>query len=323
MKKDLNIVVLDGHTANPGDLSWDGLGLLGNVCVYPRTSPAQVLERAADADVILTNKVVLDAALLQQLDRVRYIGVLATGYNVVDLDAATPRGIVVTNIPAYSTESVVQMTFAHILNITNQIGHYAALNRNGKWASQPDFCYWDTPLAELAGKKLGIVGLGNIGMRVAQIAMAFGMEVWAVTRKEPQQLHQGIRKATLDEVLGTCDILTLHCPLTESTHHLIDRQRLGKMKHGAILINTGRGPLVDEQAVMEALDSGRLSAYGADVLAVEPPAANHPLVGHPRSFITPHIAWATPEARGRLVGIAIENVKAFVAGKPQNVVNNI
>ena len=317
----MKIIVLDGYGMNPGDLSWEALGQLGDLIVYDRTAPEKVIERAKDAEVLLTNKVVLSEAIIRQLPKLKYIGVLATGYNVVDTKAARQCGVVVTNIPAYSTESVAQMTFAHILNIMNRVEHYAQQNRDGRWSSNPDFCYWDTPLPELAGKTIGIVGLGSIGKRVACIANAFGMKVFAYTSKNATDLPEGIQKTTLDGLFGVSDILTLHCPLTDATHEMINKESLGKMKPGAILINTGRGPLVNEQDVAEALHSGQLRAYGADVMCQEPPQADHPLLAEPNAFITPHVAWATYEARVRLMDIAVANVKAFIDGAPVNVVN--
>ena len=279
------------------------------------------MERAKDADIILINKVLITEEVLSQLPRLKYIGVLATGYNVVDVKAATKRGIVVTNIPAYSTESVAQMTFAHILNITNRIGHYARQSREGRWSSNPDFCYWDTQLWELSGKTIGIVGLGNIGMRVATIARYFGMDVFAFTSKNSADLPEGIQKTTLDGLFAVSDIVSLHCPLTADTRHLINRESLEKMKEGSILINTGRGPLVDEEAVADALASGHLGGYGADVMIDEPPSPNNPLLAQRNAFITPHIAWATREARQRLMDICVRNVKAFIEGKRLNAVN--
>lgn len=317
----MKIVELDAYAANPGDLSWDGLRALGELAVYDRTRPGQVVERAREADAVLTNKVVLGEDTLAQLPRLKYIGVMATGYNVVDTEAARRRGIVVTNIPAYSTDSVAQMVFAHILNITNRVDHYARRNREGRWSANPDFCYWDAPLHELAGMTLGIVGLGHIGSKVARIAADFGLDVFAYTSKNAASLPPGIQKTTMDGLLAVSDILTLHCPLTPETHRLINRQSLARMKRGAILINTGRGPLVDEQAVAEALASGRLGAYGADVMTAEPPAADNPLLAQPNAFITPHIAWATVEARQRLIDICVDNLKAFIAGDPIHVVN--
>jgi glycerate dehydrogenase len=274
--------------------------------------------RAADAEVVLTNKVLMTREVMEQLPQLKYIGVLATGYNVVDIQAAHERGIVVTNVPAYSTESVAQMVFAHLLTVTNRTEHYAQQNREGKWSRSKDFCYCDTTLTEMSGKTFGIVGLGNIGMRVAQIALAFGMKVKALSSKEV--LPAGIEKVTLDELLATSDVLSLHCPLTDSTRHLINKESIQKMKSSAILINTGRGPLVDDEAVANALAEGRLYAFCADVMTVEPPAADNPLLKQSNAYITPHIAWASTEARVRLIQIATENVGCFINGKPQNMV---
>ena len=314
------IVVLDGHASNPGDLSWDGLKAFGELTVYERTPEDQVLERIGDADIVLTNKVPFKADRISKLPHVKYIGVLATGYNIIDTQAAAEAGIIVTNIPAYSTDSVAQITFAHILNITNHVSHYAEQSRAGRWTQAPDFCYWDTPLIELAGKTIGIVGLGNIGMHVAQMARLFGMDVFAFTSKNSADLPEGIQKATMEGLLGVSDILTLHCPLTPDTFELINADTLSKMKRGAILINTGRGQLVNEADVAQALRDGQLSAYGADVMCQEPPTADNPLLSCPNAYLTPHIAWASFEARQRLLKIAINNVAAFIAGTPQNVV---
>ena len=317
----MKIVILDGFTANPGDLSWERLAALGDLTVYDRTTAQQTIERAAEADIVLTNKVLLRRQEIVQLPKLRYIGVLATGYNVVDIEAACERGIVVTNVPAYSTESVAQMVFAHLLTVTNRTEHYALQNREGRWTSSPDFSYWDTHLTELAGKTFGIVGLGNIGSRVAAIASAFGMRLMAYTSKEPSQLPPYIKKGTMEEVLAQSDVVSLHCPLTDNTHHLICRDTLKLMKPTAILINTGRGPLVCEEDVAEALNAGSLYAYCADVLSKEPAEASNPLLKCPAAYITPHIAWATEEARKRLVDVAVNNVCAFVDGTPQNVIS--
>jgi len=317
----MKIVELDAYAANPGDLSWEPLEELGELVIYERTPAELVVERAKDADAILINKVHITEEVLAQLPKLKYIGVLATGYNVVDTKAASRHGIVVTNIPAYSTDSVAQMTFALMLTMAFRPEHYAQENRKGRWSQNPDFCYWDTPLIELSGKTLGIVGLGNIGMKVANIARQFGMDVFALTSKNSADLPDGIQKTTLDGLLAVSDVITLHCPLTAQTHHLIDAQALEGMKPGSILINTGRGPLVDEYAVAEALASGHLAGYGADVMADEPPQADNPLFKQPNAYITPHIAWATREARQRLMDIAVANVKAFLEGCPQNVVN--
>ena len=317
----MKIVVLDGYGVNPGDLSWETLEALGEVEVYPRTAPEDVIDRCFNAEIILTNKVVLNKQILVSLPRLKYIGVLATGYNVVDVDTASDLDIVVTNIPAYSTDSVVQMTFAHILTMTNRVEHYTQQNRNGRWSHNPDFVYWDTPLIELAGKTMGIVGLGNIGMKVAQLARCFGMEVYAFTSKASSLLPEGIQKTTFEGLLSVSDILSLHCPLNRSTREMINASSLAKMKEGALLINTGRGPLVNEADVAEALRSGHLGGYGADVMCQEPPAEDNPLFSAPNAYITPHIAWATFEARKRLIAIAVGNVKAFIDGNPVNVVN--
>lgn len=317
----MKIVILDGFTANPGDLSWERLAALGELTVYERTTAQQTVERAAEAEIVLTNKVLLRRQEIEQLPKLRYIGVLATGYNVVDIDAACERGIVVTNVPAYSTESVSQMVFAHLLTVTNRTEHYARQNREGRWTSSPDFSYWDTRLTELAGKTFGIVGLGNIGSRVAAIANAFGMKVMAYTSKEASLLPPYIHKGTMAEVLEQSDVVSLHCPLTDNTHHLICRDTLKLMKPTAILINTGRGPLVCEEDVAEALNTGSLYAYCADVLSKEPAEASNPLLKCPAAYITPHIAWATEEARRRLVDVAVGNVCAFVVGTPQNVIS--
>ena len=317
----MKIVILDGHCANPGDLSWKTLEEFGELIVYDRTSKADIVERAREADAVLTNKVTLRSDVLNKLPKLKYIGVLATGYNIIDTDAAKKRGIIVCNIPAYSTNSVAQMVFAHILTITNRVEHYTAQNREGRWSQNPDFCYWDTPFHELAGKTIGIVGLGDIGCRVARIAHEFGMDVYAFTSKNASDLPECIRKTTMEGLLAVSDVLTLHCPLTESTREMINKDSLKQMKRGAILINTARGPLVNEQDVADALSSGYLAAYGADVMCAEPPSEDNPLFGVPNAYLTPHVAWATIEARRRLVNIAVANVKAFVDGVPQNVVN--
>ena len=316
----MKIVVLDGYTANPGDLSWEGLEPLGEVTVYDRTKPNETVARAAEAEIVITNKVVIGREEMAQLPHLIYIGVLATGYNVVDIAAARERGIIVTNVPAYSTESVAQMVFAHLLTVTNHTERYAIENRQGRWSSNPDFCYYANSITELADKTFGIVGLGNIGQRVAQIAQAFGMKVKAFTSKPAEALPEGIQKADLKELFQTSDIISLHCPLTPDTHHLIKAETIAWMNPEAILINTGRGPLVDDAALAEALKAGRLKAYCADVMTEEPPKADNPLLQVDNAYITPHIAWATKEARQRLLQIAIANVSAFLKGTPQNVI---
>ena len=317
----MKIVILDGYSANPGDLSWKELEELGTLTVYDRTKSDETVARAADAEIVLTNKVILNSEVITQLPHLKYIGVLATGYNVVDIKAAHERGIIVTNVPAYSTESVAQMVFAHLLTVTNRTEHYAIQNRDGRWSSNPDFCYWDFPHMELAGKTFGVVGLGNIGLRVAQIARAFGMKVKAMTSKVQSTLPFFIEKVSLEELLATADVLSLHCPLTDSTRHMINAATLQQMKPSAILINTGRGPLVDDQAVADALAKGAIAAYCADVVTEEPPRPDNPLLQQPNAFITPHIAWASMEARVRLLKVAIDNVRSFLKGQPQNVIS--
>ena len=317
----MRIVILDAHTVNPGDLSWEPLQQLADVEAYPRTRPEDITDRCRGAELVLTNKVVLDGPVLNMLPRLQYIGVLATGYNVVDLEVASRQNIVVTNIPAYSTESVAQMVFAHLLNIVSRADHYARKNRRGAWTTSQDFCYLDHPLTELSGKRMGIIGLGHTGMATARIAQAFGMTVTAYTSKDEDALPEGIRKASLDEVFSQCDVVSLHCPLTPDTKEMVCRHTLSLMKPTAILINTGRGPLVCEADVAQALNEGRLAAYAADVLSTEPPHASNPLLTARGCYLTPHIAWATREARQRLIDQCVENVRAFIDGEPVNQVN--
>lgn len=312
----MKICILDGYSLNPGDLDWSPVERLGDVTLFDRTPADKIVERAADADIVLTNKVPFSADTLRQLPRLRFICVLATGYNIIDTEAAARQGVVVANIPAYSTMSVAQMAFAHILNITNHVASYAREVADGKWTNCPDFCFWDSALTELAGKTMGIVGLGNTGMATARIAVAMGMKVVALTSKSADTLPEGITPAPLDDVLASADVVSLHCPLTPSTRHLINAASIAKMKPSAILINTGRGPLVDKQAVADALNGGRLAAFGADVLSQEPPRGDNPLLSARNCFLTPHIAWATLEARTRLMSTATENVRQFIAGEP-------
>ena len=315
----MKTVILDAHTVNPGDLSWDRLKDLTNVDVYPRTQSEQILERCADADIVLTNKVVLDADILNQLPRLKYIGVLAKGYNVVDLDVATRQNIVVTNIPSYSTQSVAQMVWAHLLNITNQVAYYTQQNKGGKWSNSPDFCYYDDIHYELSGKTIGIVGLGNIGSNIAKIAKAFGMKVIAYTSKKSDL--DGIKKVSMERLFSESDVISLNCPLNKDTYHLVSRSKIQLMKPSAIIINTSRGPVVNEQDVADALNSGEIAAFGCDVLSVEPPTPDNPLLTARNAYITPHIAWATQQARSRLIDICCDNVRAFIKGKPINKVN--
>ena len=311
----MKIIVLDGYGLNPGDLNWNGFEELGELTVYDRTSPSELMERAAGAEVLVTNKTLITADNIEALPELKYIGVLATGYNVVDIDAARAHGIVVTNIPAYSTASVAQMVFAHILNITQRVGYYANENRQGRWTKNADFCYWDTPLLELEGKIMGVVGFGNIGQATARIAQAFGMTVYVYTSKPQFALPSGMKKVELDELFAESDVVSLHCPLTPDTKEMVNAERLGKMKTSAILINTGRGPLVNEQDLADALNEGKIAAAGLDVLSVEPSVEGNPLLSARNCFITPHIAWATLEARTRLMEIAVQNLKSYLNGR--------
>lgn len=317
----MNIIILDGYALNPGDLSYDCLQQFGTLKVYDRTAPEQVIERAKEADALLTNKVVLGEKEFAQLPHLRYVGVQATGYNVVDVEAARRYGITVTNIPAYSTASVAQMVMAHLLNITQSVEYYAQQNRAGRWCTNPDFCYWDNPLIELAGKQMGVVGFGRTGSAVARLAQAFGMKVVAYTSKPQETLPDGVEKCSLDSLFATSDVVSLHCPLVPATKHLVNAERLALMKPTAILINTARGPVVDEQALADALNRGALHAAGIDVLCEEPPCSDSPLLKARNCFVTPHIAWATLEARTRLLQICEDNLRAFIEGHPQNVVS--
>ena len=317
----MNIVVLDGFTMNPGDLSWNELEKLGTLKVYDRTSPEQLLERAADAEAVLTNKTVLNADALRNMPKLKYVGVLATGYNVVDIAVAKELGIVVTNIPAYSTESVAQMVFAHILNITHSVGRYAEEAHAGVWSRQADFSYTNSPLMELYGKKIGIIGFGNTGSATARIARAFGMEVLVYTSKSQSALPEGMTKAaSVEEVFSSSDIVSLHCPLNDKTAEIVNAHHLSLMKESAILINTGRGGLVNENDLAEALKAHRIKAAGLDAMVNEPPMENNPLFGLDNCFITPHIAWATYEARTRLMNQTVMNLKSFIEGK---IINNV
>ncbi len=318
------IVVLDGFTLNPppGDLSWEGFKAFGELDVYDRTPPEEVVSRLAGAEVALTNKVAFERPTIEQLLELKYIGVLATGYNIIDLEAADKQGIVVTNVPSYSTRSVVQMVFAHLLNLTQHVGHHAKVVREGRWTSCPDFCFWDYPLVELDGLTMGIVGFGQIGRRAAQVARALGMNVLVHDVAVPDELGGGIKAIELEELFRRSDVVSLHCPLSSETQGMVNAERLALMKPTAFLINTARGPLVDQQALAEALASGRIAGAGLDVLSVEPPAADHPLLAARNCHITPHIAWATHAARKRLMAIAVDNLRAFVEGRPKNVVNH-
>lgn len=317
----MNIVVLDGLTLNPGDLSWADLEALGACVIYDRTPMALVAERAANAEIVLTNKTIVKREQIEKLPRLRYLGVLATGINVVDPAAARERGVSVTNVPTYGTRSVAQMTFALLLELALHVGHHAQTVRQGRWTASPDFCYWDFPLVELDGLTMGLVGFGRIGRAVAEVAHAFGMTVLVHSRRRPADAPDYVSFVDLDPLFRTSDVVSLHCPLTPETQHLVNRQRLELMNPSAFLLNTSRGPLVDEEALAAALNSGRIAGAGLDVLSAEPPPATNPLLEAKNCVVTPHIAWASRAARQRLMRIAAENVKAFLGGKPQNVVN--
>ena len=319
----MNIVVLDGYTLNPGDLTWKDLESLGRCAVYDRSAPEEVVPRAKDAEIVLTNKTVLSSDTIKQLPKMKYIGVLATGYNIVDIEAARDIGIPVTNVPTYGTQSVAQMVFAHLLNFTQHAAHHAQTVRSGRWTSNPDFCYWDIPLIELAGLTMGIIGFGRIGRATAKLAIAFGMNVIFYDIAKPSSIPEGCQSAGQDDIFRTSDIISLHCPLTSDTKKIINRERLELMKKTAFLINTSRGHLVDEQALAEALNNEKISGAGLDVLTEEPPGENNSLLKARNCYITPHIAWATIAARNRLLQVAVDNVALFLAGKPQNVVNEV
>lgn len=317
----MQIVVLDGYTLNSGDLDWSGLGTLGELVVYDRTAESQILERAADAEIVLTNKTPLSAEMLQQLPKLRYIGVLATGYNIVDVQAAKENGILVANVPAYSTHSVAQLVFALVLEFCHRVQQHSDSVLNGDWSSSIDFSYSRSPLVELSGKTMGLIGLGQIGKQTALIAQAMGMKVIATGsgRSVPFPV-EGIEWVQIDELLQCSDVISLHCPLTPATNQLIDAKRIAWMKPTAILINTARGGLLNEEDVAHALNEGRLAGAGLDVLTEEPPRPDNPMLNARNVIITPHIAWATKEARARLMDTAIGNVRAYVEGHPVNVI---
>lgn len=325
----MKLVILDAFTANPGDISWDVLnGLVDSsgenvhIEIYDRSTPDEALQRMTEAELVLTNKVIITKEMMLQLPQLKYIGVLATGYNVVDVAAAHKHGIVVTNIPAYSTASVAQMVFAHLLHITQQVGPHSQAVNSGDWQHSKDFCFWQDSLIELQGMTMCIVGLGNTGLATARIAQSLGMRVLAWSSKSIEELKTlGIEKTnTIEQLFCEADVLSLHCPLVPDTYHFINANRLSLMKQSAILINTGRGPLINEQELADALNEGKIYAAGLDVLEQEPPINGSPLIGARNCYITPHIAWATLQSRKRLIKSAVENIKAFLNGKPQNVV---
>jgi glycerate dehydrogenase len=325
MKPDnaFHIVVIDGATLNPGDLSWEALGASGSYQVYPHSTAQEILERCREADAILTNKAALDRATILALPELKYIGVTATGYNIVDIEAASSRGIVVTNVPTYGTDSVAQMAFALLLELTQHVGHHAQTVRQGRWSKSDDFCYWDYPLVELAGLTMGIVGCGRIGQATARLADAFGMKVIGYDIVPFDSGRVPIEPAGLEELFASSDVVSLHCPFTPANAGMVNAQRLAYMKPTAFLINTSRGALVNEPDLAQALNTGRLAGAGLDVLSTEPPQPDNPLLEAQNCIITPHIAWATVSARRRLLQTSIENLEAFIAGTPQNTVNHL
>ena len=319
----MKIVILDGHAANPGDLSWKRLEQVGSLTVYDRTPKEETIHRAKDADIILTNKVCLWQEELEQLPFLKYIGVTATGYNVVDVEEAHKRGIVVTNVPAYSTESVVQTVFAHLLTITNRTEHYAQEVRDGQWVTSEDFCYWDTLLTELAGKTMGIIGFGRIGRTTGRIAKAMGMTVLAAGSRPVPEGEEIAEYVETDELFARADVVVLHCPLFPETNGLINKKTIARVKDGVILINNSRGQLIVEQDLAEALESGKVAAAGLDVVSSEPIREDNPLLRAKNCLITPHISWAPKEARERIMTVSAENLKAFAEGHPVHVVNGL
>lgn len=312
----MKIVVLDGYASNPGDLSWEPIAAMGDLTVYDRTAPHELHERIKDAEIILLNKTPMNAAAFEAAPKLKLISVLATGYNVIDIEAAKAHGVRVCNAGSYSTNAVAQMTFALLLEATQQVGSHDAAVQAGQWSRSKDFCFWNRPLMELAGKTMGLVGFGSIAQAVAKVAEAFGMRVIYNTRRS----HDDPRYVSLDTLLRESDILSLHCPQTAENLKMINPDTLGRMKDGAILINTARGGLVDEEAVRAALETGKLAFYAADVVSKEPIATDNPLLGAKNCYLTPHIAWAPKETRQRLHAINEENIRAFLAGTPQNVI---
>jgi glycerate dehydrogenase len=313
------IVILDGYTLNPGDLSWKGFEAFGDVTIYDRTEQQQILSRIGSADIVITNKTPLDADTIAKAPNLKYIGVLATGYNVVNIDAARKRGVVVTNIPTYGTDAVAQFAFALLVELAHHVQHHRDAVKEGRWTSHQDFCFWDYPLIELAGKTMGIIGYGRIGQATARIARAFGMHV--IAYDVSQQSGNSDVYVDLDTLLSESDVISLHCPLFESTRGIINKQSISRMKDGVIILNNSRGPLVVEQDLADALNSGKVYAAGLDVVSEEPIKADNPLLTAKNCLITPHISWAPKESRQRLMDIAVENLKAFLEGKPQHVVN--
>jgi glycerate dehydrogenase len=318
----MKIVVLDGYTLNPGDLTWEELHKLGELVVYDRTPAEQVVERAAGAEIVFTNKTPIDENALNSLDRLKYIGILATGYNIVNTEVAKRKGVPVCNVPGYGTASVVQMTFALLLELCQHVKHHSDTVMEGRWAKSKDWCYWDYPLVELAGKTMGIIGFGRIGGMVGDVASALGMNIIGNSRNRSDQSHRkNFRWAEVPELLQESDVVSIHCPLFPETKGLINKENLGRMKRTAFLLNTSRGPIIVDQDLADALNNGVIAGAGIDVLSTEPPPADNPLFGAKNCLITPHIAWATKEARARLMDTTVSNLSAFINGKPVNVVN--
>jgi len=318
----MKIVVLDGYTLNPGDLSWNKMEQLGDLTVYDRTPADQVYERAKDATIVLTNKTPVSAEVINKLPPLKYIGVLATGYNIVDVEAAKQKGVIVTNVPGYGTISVVQLTFALLFELCQHVQRHSDAVMEGKWARSPDWCFWDYPLVELAGKTIGVIGFGTIGQQVADVATVFGMKVVAQSRTKTDQSHRkDFKWVSIEELLQASDVISIHCPLTPETKGLINKDALHKMKSSAFLLNTSRGPIIVDPDLADALNDNVIAGAGIDVLSVEPPPIDNPLFKAKNCLITPHIAWATIEARTRLMNSVVENICAFLSGKPVNVVN--
>jgi glycerate dehydrogenase len=317
----MKIVVLDGYAMNPGDLSWEALKMLGECYIYDRTKPTETISRIGDAEAIITNKVVIDQSIIDRLPNLKYIGITATGYNVVDIHSASEKGIVVTNIPAYSTNSVAQLVFSHILNVSNRVGLHANAVKNGDWTASPDFTFWKTPQIELCGKTLGIIGLGRIGKKLAEIALAFEMKVIFHSRSLKTDIPEGILQKSMAEVFAESDFVSLNCPLTSQNIEFVNQKLIETMRLNAVLINTGRGGLINEGDLANALNSGQIAAACLDVLSCEPPLPENLLLTAKNCFISPHIAWATIEARQRLLDETVKNLKCFIDGAPQNVIS--
>lgn len=320
----MKIVILDSYTLNPGDLSWSGLEKLGRLTTYDYTNSAdvaEVVERIGDAEMVLTNKTIISAEVMDKCPTMKFIGVLATGYNVVDVIAAKEKGIIVSNVPTYGTTTVAQFTMALLLEVCHHVGHHSDTVQEGRWAKSRDFCYWDYPIIELDGKTLGIIGFGRIGQCVAKLASAFGMRVLAYHPRKIGTAHEWGEYVDMEQLFAQSDVISLHCPLTDDTKEIICKENIAKMKDGVIILNTGRGPLINEMDMREALECGKVAAAGLDVVSVEPIKENNPLLGAKNVIITPHIAWAAKEARQRLLNITEDNVKAYIDGAPINVVN--